>query len=111
MPMTLIEVMAVYAVVECSDGRARTKGTATDSQTAATGVLVRALSFRHVRENGRAPSREKANTIRLAEARPAFAQNNCATMTTRSRTLAAFVPRASRKICAGGTPVALPTVP
>lgn len=102
---------ALYAVTDHSAGRANRKATTTDSHTAATGVPVRGEVRRHQPLPGRAPSRENANTMREAAAVSALPQNNWATITTSSRAFAPPVPRASRKICAGGTPVEVPTVP
>ncbi len=107
MPMTLMAVTAPYAVAEYSDGRASMPAATTANQTAGTGVWVRLLTLRHTPEPGSALSRLKANTMRLAAATSALPQNSWATITTSSSADAPFVPSASSKICAGGTPVAV----
>ena len=94
--MVAIEVAALYATVELSDGSDRTKARARASQIAGIGALNRGSTVAKMR--GRAPSRAKAKNIRLFEAsenRPA-----CQTQTRimLNAAMPPFSPKTSRKI-------------
>ena len=68
---------------------------------------VRGLTLAQIREPGSALSREKAYDIRELAVTDAMPQKNCATQTMKSRNLATpGLFSESRKICAGGSPVA-----
>lgn len=110
MPMTLMLVIAAYAVGLYRLGTASSAAAPTAGPTAWRGVPVRACTRRHRPDPGSAPSRLHANTIRDAAAVSALPQNSWATITTSSSAFAPAGPRASRKICAGGTPVAVARV-
>src|SRR3712207_6270078 len=105
-PITAIEVTAKYAVVLNSEGLASRIESPTQSQMEFVGVPVRGLTFFHSDEPGSALSREKAKDIREFAVTDAMPQKNCATQTMNSRNCAIVVlSSASRKICAGGSPV------
>ena len=80
----------------------------TQNQIEFVGVPVRGLTFDQIREPGRAWSRENANDIRELAVTEAIPQKYWATQTMNSRNLATSgLPRESRKIWAGGSPVSL----
>src|SRR5882757_912796 len=102
--MTASEVAAAYAVTFQSDGTTRMVEIVTHSQIELVGVPVRVLTFFQIREQGSAPSREKAYDMREFAVTEAMPQNHCATMQMRSRNSPVCRPAASMKICAGGRP-------
>ena len=90
-----------------SAGEARMIDSTTQSQIELVGVPVRGLTLAQIREPGSALSRENAYDIRELAVTEAMPQKNCATQTMKSRNLATpGLFSESRKICAGGSPVA-----
>ena len=78
----------------------------THSQIELVGVPDLGLTLAQIREPGSALSRENAYVIREFAVTEAMPQKNWATQTMNSRNLATLgLPRESRKIWAGGSPV------
>src|SRR5690242_18138815 len=104
--MTATEVTAKKAVVFQIAGTVRTKDSAAHSQMEFVGVPVRGLIRAHSREPGRALSREKAYDMREFAVTDAMPQKNCATPQMTTIVTPSRSPSASRKIWAGGSPLA-----
>src|SRR5688572_9290656 len=104
--MTATEVTAKKAVVFQTAGTARTRDSAAQSQIELVGVPVRGLIRAQMREPGSALSRENAYDIRELAVTEAMPQKNWATPQMTTMTSPRRSPSASRKICAGGSPLA-----
>src|SRR6476661_3137244 len=104
--MTATEVTAKKATWFHRAGIVRMNERVAHSQIEFVGVPVRGLIRAHSGEPGRALSRENAYDMREFAVTEAMPQKNWATPQMTTSASPPRSPRASRKICAGGSPLA-----